>query len=112
MIERAPPQRGEVWLVAFDPSPGGDVRKTRSAVVLSNDVASLVLNRVQVVPISSSVEQLYPVEANVFLNGRRHTAMADRIATASTLGLRRRMGRLTRDDVDAVARAVRVQLDL
>jgi mRNA interferase MazF len=112
MAERPAPQRGEVWLISFDPSLGGEVRTTRPAMVLSNDAANAVLNRVQVVPISSSVERLYPAEAYVTLNGRRRKAMADQIATASTLRLRRRMGRLTRDDVDAVARAVRVQLDL
>lgn len=33
------------------------------AVVLSNDAVNAVMNRVQVVPISSSVKRLYPAEA-------------------------------------------------
>jgi mRNA interferase MazF len=44
-----PPQRGEVWWVAFDPSLGGEIQKTRPAVVVSNDPANRALNRVQVV---------------------------------------------------------------
>ena len=81
-------------------------------MVMSNDIANAVLNRVQVVPISSRVERLYPAEAFVTLNGRRRKAMADQITTVSKLRLQRRMGRLAGDDIDAVARAVRVQLDL
>jgi mRNA interferase MazF len=86
------PRRGEVWLVSFDPAIGGEIQKTRPAVVLSNDTANALLNRVQVVPVSSQVGRLYPAEAYITLNGERRKAMADQLATASKLRLIRRLG--------------------
>ena len=112
MAERLPPQRGDVWLVSFDAAAGGEIQKTRPAVVLSNDTANALLNRVQVVPISSQVERLYPAETYVSLNGERRKAMADQIATAGKHRLQRHLGILSRDDLVAVARVVRLQLDL
>ena len=32
-----PPQRGEVWLVNFDPTIGAEIKKTRPAIVISSD---------------------------------------------------------------------------
>jgi mRNA interferase MazF len=105
-------RRGEVWWVTFDPSVGGEIRKRRPAMILSNDAANEHLNRVQVVPPTSSVERLYPSEAYVLLKGERRKAMADQITTASKLRLAERIGMLSRGDVEAVERAVRVQLGL
>jgi mRNA interferase MazF len=34
--------RGEVWWVDFDPSLGGEVQKTRPAVIVSNDASNSV----------------------------------------------------------------------
>ena len=109
---KSPPLRGEVWLVSFDPSVGGEIQKTRPAVVLSNDTANAVLNRIQVVPVSSQVDRLYPTEAAILLNGEPRKAMADQISTVSKRRLQRRLGALGKDDLDAVIRAVRLQLGL
>ena len=105
-------RRGEVWWVDFDPARGGEIRKVRPAVILSNDMANEHLNRVQVVPLTSNTGRVYPSEAVVELAGQSSKAMADQLTTVAKQRLSRRLGELTRQDMAAVERAVRVQLHL
>lgn len=104
--------RGEVWWVNFDPSVGGEVQKKRPAVIMSNDAANRHLNRVQVVPLTSQTDRVYPSDALVTVGTRRSKAMADQITTASKQRLLSRAGRLSAEDLQAVEAAVRVQLGL
>ena len=103
-------KRGDVWWVSFDPSVGGEIRKTRPAVVVSNNAANEVLNRVVVVPLTSKTGKVYTSEALVYLEGREAKAMANQIMTASKDRLRNRIGALSPADIKAVEVSILLHL--
>lgn len=105
-------KRGEVWWVNFEPSVGGEIRKKRPAVIISNDAANKYLNRVQVIPLTSRIGRIYPSETLVMLSDRESKAMADQLTTVSKRRLISRVGRLANAEMRKVEQAVRVQLGL
>jgi mRNA interferase MazF len=105
-------KRGEVYWLAFDPSVGGEIQKTRPAVIVSNDAANQALNRTLVVPLSSQTARVYPGEALVELNGEVRKTMADQLTTASKRRFRSRIGQISSQDMERIENSILLQLGM
>jgi mRNA interferase MazF len=105
-------ERGSVYRVNFEPSLGGEIKKSRLAIVVSNNAANTYLNRIQIVPITSKTDHLYPGEAYVTLNSEKRKAMADQLTTIGKLRLGAKLGLLNKVDVGRVEAAILLQLGI
>ena len=106
------PRRGDVYLVTLDPVVGTEIRKTRPAVVVSNDSCNRYGTRVVVMPVTSHVDSLYPGEARVEINGRPGRALGDQIRSIDKSRLKTRAARLTADEMSRIDEALAITLDL
>ncbi len=105
-------KRSEVWWINFDPSVGGEIRKKRPAVIVSNNAANQFLNRIQVVPLTSNVSKLYPSEAHVTLRGKKAKAMTDQLTTVSKKRLINQVGTISKTEMEGIKRTIIIQLAL
>ncbi len=103
-------KRGEVWWVDFEPAVGSEIKKTRPAVIVSNDASNGAMSRVQVVPVTSNTSKLYVFESRIEVKGAQGKAMADQIMTADKQRLKKRIGKVSPSEMLGIERAVKIQL--
>ncbi len=104
--------RGEIWWVSFDPAIGGEITKTRPAIIVSNNSSNRHMNRVQVIPLTTKIGKLYPCECLIDIDGRKVKAMADQIATVSKARLKNKLAVADACNMADIERIVKVQLGI
>jgi mRNA interferase MazF len=111
------PKRGEVYLVNFDPTIGAEIKKTRPALVLQNDVSNEYSPITIVAAITSQFDDtLYPTEVlieppegGMTINS---VILLNQIRSIDRQRLVRRLGELTAVTMERVNQAIQVSLGL
>ena len=84
-------RRGEVWLVALDPTVGSEIRKTRPALVVSPPELNDHLRTALVAPMTTRARPA-PFRVPVAFAGKRGLILLDQLRTVDKQRLQRRVG--------------------
>ena len=107
---KALPRRGDIFWVKLDPARGTEIRKTRPAVIVSNDSCNKYGARVIVLPITSNTDSLYPGEAMIEVQGSRARVLGDQMRSLDKSRLGTRIGTLSPAELSAVEEAILITL--
>jgi mRNA interferase MazF len=111
-------RRGEIYLCSFDPTIGHEIKKTRPALVIQNDVGNRYSPLTIVAAITSTVSPVpYPVEVVIDPtagNGLdvRCSIRLDQIRTVDRLRLVRRLGVVDSPTMAKVDETIKISLGL
>ena len=111
------PKRGDVYLVNFDPTIGTEIKKTRPALILQNDIANRWSSITIVAAITSQFEaRLYPSEILVKAPegglSVDSVVLLNQIRSIDKLRLLKRLGSLKQGTMARVDNALMVSLGI
>ena len=112
-----PPKRGDIYLVNFDPTVGAEIRKTRPALVIQNDIGNEYSPITIVAAITSKFgEPPYPTEVIMEPEesglSLRSAVVLNQIRSVDRQRLVKRVGRARARTMDRVDQAIQISLGL
>lgn len=94
MVIAPPVRRGEVYLIALDPTRGHEIHKTRPCVVVSPDELNAHMGTFIVAPLTTGSHE-YPFRVACRFNGKDGHVVLDQLRTVDRVRLVKRLGVLT-----------------
>jgi len=111
------PKRGEVYIVNFDPTVGSEVKKTRPALILQNDIGNRYSPVTIVAALTSQFDEpLYPTEVLIEPPEggleKPSVVLLGHIRTVDKLRLLTKLGSVLPETMKKVNQAIEISLGL
>ena len=112
MNKKTFPKRGEIYWVNLEPTKGGEVKKTRPSLVISNDIGNEVSSVIIIAPITSQIKNIYPFEVEITVDGKPAKIMLNQSRAIDKSRLGRKINSVDNDTIKAVEEALKIVFGL
>lgn len=106
------PRRGEIYWVDLEPAIGGETKKIRPCLIVSNDTGNEVSLIVMVAPITKKVKNIYPFEVKTVLNGKPAKIMLNQCKALDKSRLKDKIGIADSKTMQAAEEAIKLVFGL
>ena len=102
--------KGDIYLVNFDPSKGGEIGKLRPAIIISSEEENAMLSTVIVIPLSTVIENnalpyRYPITKREKLKEKSDACIYE-IRALSKVRVKEKLGQLTQNELQSIQKAL------
>ena len=95
-------KRGEVYWGRLDDAEGYEQQNERPLVIISNNKQNEIERLLVVVPLSRSIEKIYPFQVATFFNGELGKVKCEQVRAITSERLERKLGSLTEKEMNAI----------
>jgi mRNA interferase MazF len=110
------PKRGEVFYVSFDPTVGVEIRKTRPALIIQNDIGNTHSSATIVAAITSTTREAYPYEGALQTGEgglpKDSLVLLNQVRTIDKKRLGKKLGMVSPETMKKVDRAIAISLGM
>jgi mRNA interferase MazF len=106
------PRRGEIYWVNLEPAIGGETKKIRPGLIVSNDMGNEVSRVVMVAPITSKIKHIYPFEVKILLDGKPAKIMFNQCKALDKSRLQKKIDEVDSDTMRNVEDAIKIVFEL
>lgn len=110
------PKRGEVYYVNFDPTIGVEIKKTRPALIIQNNIGNMHSQATIVAAITSTDREVFPYEVSLKAGEgglqKDSIVLLNQIRTIDKKRLGKRIGTISSESIKKVDKAIEISIGL
>lgn len=103
---------GEVYWGRLDDAEGYEQQKERPLAIVSHNKQNEIGKLLIVVPLSRSIEKIYPFQVATFFNGEKGKAKCEQVRAITSERLERKLGNLTEKEMKEIGDRLLLILNL